>query len=379
MARKCFEYRGWQLQALNGQAAAVSRDAETGKRTRIRLVDKDNKPVAITPEATARAALISSVDKWTREAADGGLSVQQVWDLFIAAKKRDQKPTEDNEYRWRKLRPTFGSLKPSEITDDVCVLYCQSRFDEGRAPDTVWTEIIVLQAALSWGLLKGHWSLGEGRSHEDFMLWRPNRSAPRDRAPTREEVERLIECAQPDSHLKLFIMIATYTGARKGAILELKWDQVDLDNGVIDFRSKVAIDPMSKHYKKGRATVAIGATLRTVLRHFKERARDSGYVIEYGGRQVEDVKKGFAAIAEKAGLYGKDIPIRDRVTAHSLRHSVATWLEEDGIAEKEIQKMLGHAPGSKVTRKVYISKTAEQTREAADTLDRKMVRLKVVK
>lgn len=390
MARKCFEYRGFELQSLKGDAVAVWETAE-GKRARHRI------GVPIKPEAAARTRLMAWVDFRLAAAVGGELTTEETWHLFIADKKADQKPTATDEARWVALGPWFGHLKPSQITDQICRDYAKERFKpcvemrrmrngvfkeieypNGRAPDTVWTELVTLQAALSWGLKKHHWSLPNGQSHEDFTLWRPARSEPRDRAPSRDEVEKLIAHAQPDSHVKLFIMIAAYTGARKSAVLELKWDQVDLDNGIIDFKSTEAIDPMSKRFQKGRATVSIGSTLRAVLRIYQEKAR-SKYVIEYAGQKVDDVKTGFNKAAMKAGLWDKSIPVRDRVTPHSLRHAVATWLEDDGIDEKTIQEMLGHKPGSKVTRKVYIAKKAERTKGAADTLDRGMARLKVVK
>lgn len=46
-----------------------------------------------------------------------------------------------------------------------------------------------------------------------------------------EEAQTLI--AKCDSHLKPIVMTALNTGMRKGEILGLTWDQVDLRNGLI--------------------------------------------------------------------------------------------------------------------------------------------------
>lgn len=385
MARKCFEYRGYKLQELKGEACAVGKGAE-GKRTRHRL------GVPIKPETTARTKLIAWVDFQAISAAGGELTVAEIWNLFIADKEEDQKPVESDKYRWKSLGPWFGHLKPSQVSDQMCRNYAKERFKpcverrrmrngeyqeikytHGRSPDTVWTELVTLQAALSWGLKKGHWTWPNA---DEFMLWRPARSTPRDRVLTREESERLIDCAT--GHTKLFIIIGTFTGARKGAILELKWSQVDLDNGVIDFRSTKAIDPMSKHYKKGRATVTMSPTLRAMLVAYKEKAR-SDYVIEYGGSCVDDIKTGWNAAAKKAGLWSRDMDRRERVTPHVLRHTLATWLDDADVDEARIQSVLGHAPGSKITRQNYIAKRASATRPAIEALENGQPRLKVVK
>jgi hypothetical protein len=46
-------------------------------------------------------------------------------------------------------------------------------------------------------------------------------------------------------HLPLFILVGLYGGARKEAILSLRWLQVDLDAGRIDFNALVLVAPIS--------------------------------------------------------------------------------------------------------------------------------------
>jgi integrase len=57
---------------------------------------------------------------------------------------------------------------------------------------------------------------------------------------TRSEFAKLLWAARKASkargHLPLFMLLAIYTGRRKEAILSLRWANVDLDNGTIDFR-----------------------------------------------------------------------------------------------------------------------------------------------
>lgn len=62
-------------------------------------------------------------------------------------------------------------------------------------------------------------------------------------------------------HLPLFILLALYTGARKEAILSLRWPQVDLQRNLIDFNP-----PGRERTSKGRPIIPIPRRLMTFLR-----------------------------------------------------------------------------------------------------------------
>jgi hypothetical protein len=56
-------------------------------------------------------------------------------------------------------------------------------------------------------------------------------------------------------------------------------------------------------------------------------------VMEYGGKPLLDIKKGFAAAAKRAEL--------PNIVPHDLRHSAAVWMAEAGISMDEIAQYLG--------------------------------------
>ena len=68
----------------------------------------------------------------------------------------------------------------------------------------------------------------------------------------------------------------------------------------------------------------------------------------------------FAAACDAAGLTG--------VTPHVLRHSVATWLDEDGIPIERISKLLGHRD-TRTTQRIYAKPGVQVLRPAADVID----------
>ena len=149
-------------------------------------------------------------------------------------------------------------------------------------------------------------------------IWCLPRTAPRNRWLSREETQRLIAAAGTD-HLRLFMLLMLATGARPGAILELRWSQVDLDGRVIH------LDPPGRpETGKGRATVPIAdGALSAELPRFRQLA-ETDHVIEYAGAPVCSVKTGFRAALRRA-----DLPPGE-ITPYTLRHTAATWMAQRG-------------------------------------------------
>jgi len=175
---------------------------------------------------------------------------------------------------------------------------------------------------------------------------------PRDRWLTKLEAKKLLKATRA-YHLKLFIKMALYTAARSGAILDLEWDRVNLETRRIDFNV-----PGRRRTKKGRVVAPINDELYDALLEAQKRAT-TDYVIEWGGHRCKSVKSGFRHTADRAGL--KD------VSPHTLRHTAATWMAQEGVSMWEIAGMLGHK-NSRTTEAVYAKHSPEYLQNAAKAL-----------
>src|SRR5574341_1991298 len=97
-------------------------------------------------------------------------------------------------------------------------------------PATVNRELACLKHMFTKAI---HWRLADSNPVKLVKLLRENNR--RLRYLTEEELRRLYhECAD---HLKAFILMAVYTGMRRGEILKLKWDDVSIDQQVIYVRN----------------------------------------------------------------------------------------------------------------------------------------------
>ncbi|MNT79660.1 site-specific tyrosine recombinase XerC [compost metagenome] len=83
-------------------------------------------------------------------------------------------------------------------------------------------------------------------------------------------------------------------------------------------------------------------------------------MIEWGGRQVLSIKKGFRAAVDWAGL--------EDVTPHILRHTAASWMAMARVDMLDISKYLGHSDMS-VTMRRYAKVHPDFLKEASEALD----------
>lgn len=245
--------------------------------------------------------------------------------------------TTTGKHAWAPMARAFGSLTPDQITKEACQRYAARA---GRSRGTVRRSLGVLKAALKHA---GHRQIAD-------RIKLPPPPAPRDRFLTEAEYDALLAgAAMP--HVRLFITLALATAGRAGAVLEMTWDRVDFERGLI------RLGPGNQ--RKGRATVPMTERARAALLD-AQRGATTEHVIEWGGERVASVKKGFAAAAERAGLEG--------VTPHTLRHTAATWMAQRGVPLPDIAAYLGHTD-PRTTYRVYAKYTPDYLRGAARALD----------
>ncbi|MDE2103785.1 MAG: site-specific integrase [Patescibacteria group bacterium] len=241
---------------------------------------------------------------------------------------------------WRALASTFANLRPDQVTKALCRQYTEKRRSGGVSDGTIIKDLGVLKAALGWANKAGA---------ADFQM--PPTPPPRDRHLSREEFDRLLAACDA-SHIELFIILALSTAGRASALLELTWDQVDFERGLIRLSK-------GQGRQKGRSTVPMTERLRKALETAYS-GRTSDYVIEWGGQPVKSVKRSFARACERAGIEG--------VTPHILRHTAAVWMAEAGVSMHEIAAFLGHTD-PRITFRVYAKYSPDHLRKAASALE----------
>ena len=272
-------------------------------------------------------------------------TVRHLWEAY--RKDKGAKRIAGNmAFSGKPILAEFGALRPGDVTVAACRAYGRKRKAAGKKPGTIWTELNHLRIVLNW-------SVKMRLIPESVYVELPPKPPPRDRRLTRAEAKALLDAAQP-AHVRTAITLMIGTAARIGAILDLTWDRVDFERGLITYA-----DGQEDIARKGRATVRMNAMVRREMLAAKKGAL-SAFVVEWAGKKVGSVKRGFAASVERAGL--------DGVTPHVLRHTAATFMAEAGRPMGEIAAVLGHSDSS-ITERVYARFSPAYLKDSTDVLD----------
>ena len=245
----------------------------------------------------------------------------------------------------------WGDCTVEQVTKQTCKAYERER---KRKAGTVRRELTTLRAAINF-------AFSEGRITRSVPVWLPEAPPGRDRWLSRAEATALLNAARTQGkhtrdYLPLFILLGLYTGARKEAILSLRWPQVNFEQGIIDFNPSG-----HRQTSKRRSRIPIPDRLMTFLRLARGRGTDLGYVIHRHGARVKDVKRAFATACDNANLEG--------VTPHSLRHTCGTWMAQRGVPLHHIGGWLGHSHAR--TTELYAHHSPDHLLDAKRAMDRR--------
>jgi integrase len=205
----------------------------------------------------------------------------------------------------------------------------------------------------------------------------PTGDRPTEKDPVEpERVAQILEAAR-GTNIESLVTLAAFTGMRLGECLGLRWEDVDLDDGVIFVRQQAQAKPRGgvvfapPKTPKSRRQIAIGPALVAKLRAHRaaqsERRLAAGpkgqghdLVVDRGdGRPwtPSGASQAFARLADRHGF--------PEVNFHvGTRHGFATGLGATGTPLEDISQMLGHSSIA-ITANLYRRTIEPRKREAA--------------
>ncbi|MFJ8041362.1 tyrosine-type recombinase/integrase [Kitasatospora sp. NPDC096147] len=204
---------------------------------------------------------------------------------------------------------------------------------------------------------------------------------PRRFEPLTTEEARAFLAATHGHRLHALFELALRTGLRKGELLGLRWEDLDLADGTASIRRTLqrtnsgGLTALPTKTQSSERRIALPTPCLRSLEQHRDQQRqereaagtgwkDSGYVFTRpNGAPIEGatLTRHFTALLRRARLR--------RIRFHDLRHSAATLLLEQGVELVVIKELLGHAHIG-VTATVYAHVRLRLQRDAIDLLGR---------
>lgn len=246
----------------------------------------------------------------------------------------------------RKLRSiTYGDLSRFRLER----INTPTKQDRPRSVTTVNRELEVLRNMFNFAYREG-WILRNPFTSGPPLIQKSHEKK-RERILTPEEEECLLAaCTGRKVHLKPIIICALDTGMRRGEILSLSWDDIDMQERLINIKA---------HHTKTEQerTLAITNRLYEELSLLLESPTRKNEDRVFG--VVNNVKRSFLSACKIAGV--------DGLRLHDLRHTFATRLIERGIPSEIVSKLLGHNNLNTTAR--YVNTNSQTARAAVMALE----------
>ncbi len=248
------------------------------------------------------------------------------------------------EYRIREgspLRDTFGARQAREVTCARVTSYILARRAEGKKNATINREVELLKRAFSLAVASGRLV----RSPR-FPARLPENNVRQGFFEADDLAKLLPHLPEPLDDMARF---AALTGWRRGELLGLRWEWVNLETREVTLPAA--------NSKNGQARVlALEGELLAIAKRQRARGVGAEWVFHRHGRPIHPsvFKKQWKKALEAAGLSGK--------LFHDLRRTAARNLTAAGVPEQVAMKVTGHVTNSMFRR--YSIVTTEDVREA---------------
>jgi len=302
-------------------------------------------------------------------------------DYFPIAKQNKTKrawATEESLFKlW--VDPTIGNLPLKAIAPIHLEKIKKAMTDAGRSPRSIAYVLSLIRQVYNFsrrhGLYDGAWP------GADKAVKIPKKDNQRQRFLTNEEADTLLSALKAISQdVHDMALMALHCGLRAGEIFSLTWGDVDTEKETLFIK-----DPKNKHNRYAFMTNTIKAMFegKTVGSRndliFKARTTNE----DGTAKQVDRISKTFSRIVDSLKLNEGIDDSRQKVVFHTLRHTFASWLVQNGIDLYTVKELMGHERIDMTERYSHLSpaamrnavKTLEKSIKAAKESDNKVVNL----
>ena len=275
------------------------------------------------------------------------IPIDEIAEDFLKYSKNNKKSYGRDIILVDNLLDFFRNKRLNNITPILIEQYKGKRLNEdGMMPATVNREIACLKCIFNWAIKNGK---ADVNPMKQVKLLKENNT--RLRFLSQEEIIQLKNnCSE---RIRPIVETALMTGMRRGEILNLKWEDVNFQQGII----------VIKNSKSGKLReIPICSALRKVMEQYSNASTGEYVFCSELGQPYRNFYTGFQRIVKKAGI--------EDFSFHDLRHTAASYLIMLGIDIVTVKEILGHSSINMTLRYAHLSPLHK--REAMEILGSKM-------
>ena len=289
--------------------------------------------------------------KLAKERGIGPVTFGQLWKLYEESHGEQASfPADQSRFR-RYLEPVLGNREAETLTTvDVDTLRTRL-INKNCSPQSVKHILALVRRLLRFGAKRALCTYPAGLIFEMPLV-----SNQKTENFSDAQLAAYLKALEEDADRlgAAFLKLALFTGIRRGALLALRWSDIDLENGMILLRAETAKNRRVSH-------IPLNQTARDILSGIPQ---EGEYVFPgKDGKPRENFRRTACRIRARAGLPADFRPI------HSLRHVFASLLVNKGVDLYAVKELLTHSNIAMTQRYSHLrNATLKQATEYADAV-----------
>ena len=308
------------------------------------------------------AAMVAGRDRDAPSEEDAGLTLLEFKEIYEDRCRYDlelsEKTIELNNLAIRSFIKVRENKLLEDYRDEDVRLWKRTLEDLSK------TTLSIYHRALRTAFKRAiKWRMTESNPFDEVEIAQWRRAERKDKHMKYEEVKHLLKVIDEagDAAFGVYVRFLLYTACRRSEILYLRREDIDLGNNALSIRAEKV---------KKTLVLPINRALQRVIAGM--RLPDSGYIFQTRsstrGVKYEDRPWNKHWVSHHFKDYIRVSQLPDHYSLHSLRHTYATYMRQQGVPLDIVQKLLGHS-SPQTTAENYDHSIALHFRDQADLVD----------
>ena len=330
---------------LNGkdkeEGLGWAKEGWTASKAYNRLTElKANKKSGEGPQTLAEKRTIEQAQKAAKEEAAALQKKENVTFSYyfekvyyptfqVGRKKETTRKAKEHFKNW--LEPVIGQIPLKDVKPFTLEKIKKNILDAGKSPRTL--QYVLATFRQVWNMARRDGLVAGDTPTRSIK--KPKVDNRRVRFLSHKEADTLLNALQEkDATAYNMALLSLHTGLRMGEITGLKWSHIDTERGIIRV--------MNPKGGEGRAAF-MTERVKTMFEGLTQGEPEGRIFTRTTGEPLKEMPRIFFEVVAALGFNEGITDPRQKVVAHTLRHTFASWHVTAGTDIYTLKELLGHS------------------------------------